>query len=73
MPSDPHSFDEINLPFMVVPHGSPEPPALLSGHADWIKLPATLEPNSRGDRSADRSTGGRTPRQRSPARYQLHN
>jgi hypothetical protein len=73
MPSDQHSFDEIKLSFIFVPHGMLEPAELLSGHADWIKLPATLEPNSRGDRQADRSTGTRTPGQRSPARYQLLN
>jgi hypothetical protein len=31
MPSDPHSFDEIKLPFIFVPHGSPGPTELLGG------------------------------------------
>ena len=57
MPSDPHSFDEIKLSFIFVPHGMLEPAELLSGHADWIKLPATLEPNSRGERQAGRPGG----------------
>jgi hypothetical protein len=73
MACDPHSFDQIKLPFIFVPHGAPEPTELLGGCADWIKLPATLKRANRGDRQADGSTGTRTPEQRRPARYQLLN
>jgi hypothetical protein len=56
MPSDLHTFDEIKLPFIFVPHGAPEPTEWLRNHTGWTKLPATLEPNSRGDRQVNRLT-----------------
>lgn len=67
MPSDPHSFDEIKLPFIFVPHGAPEPPELLGGYADWIKLPATFVPDAHGDGQSNRSSGGPPPSQRRSA------
>jgi hypothetical protein len=57
MPSDPHSFDEIKLRFIFVPHGEPEPPEVLGSYADWIKLPATLQPNEQSALQAERSAG----------------
>jgi hypothetical protein len=57
MPSDPHVFDELKLPFIFVPHGAPEPTEWLASHRDYIKLPATFVPNGRGVRQADRVAG----------------
>ncbi len=57
MPSDPHVFDELRLPFIFVPHGEPEPTEWLSRHRDYIKLPATFVPRGGGDRHADRVAG----------------
>jgi len=50
MPSDPHLFDELKLPFIFVPHGAPEPTEWLANHRDWIKLPATFVPRGRSSR-----------------------
>jgi hypothetical protein len=50
MPSDSHSFDELKLSFIFVPHGSPEPTEWLERHPDWIKLPATFVPRGDGNR-----------------------
>ena len=65
MPSDPHSFDELKLPFIFVPHGEEEPPEVRSGHADWIKLPATLEMDDGGEQQAAQSGGARLQGKRS--------
>ena len=65
MSSDPHSFDEIRLPFICVPHGEPEPTEWLSRQPDYIKLPATFVPRAHGDRQADRVAGDDPPAQRS--------
>ena len=52
MPSDPHVFDELKLPFIFVPHGAPEPTEWLANHRDYIKLPATFVPRGRsGDQA----------------------
>ena len=52
MPSDPHVFDELKVPFVFVPHGAPEPTEWLANHRDFIKLPATFVPRGRsGDRA----------------------
>jgi hypothetical protein len=58
LPSDPHSFDEIKLPFIFVPHGEPEPTEWLARHPDNIKLPATFVPHARSDRRSAPSSGG---------------
>src|SRR5208337_4197172 len=65
MPSEPHVFDELKLPFIFVPHGAPEPTEWLASHHDWIKLPATFVPRAHGDRQADRVAGAHPPAQRS--------
>src|SRR5271167_5056518 len=57
MPSDPHVFDELKLPFIFVPHGAPEPFEWLENHPDWIKLPATFVPRARGSARQNLSTG----------------
>ncbi len=64
MPSDPHVFDELKLPFIFVPHGEPEPTDWLRDHPDYIKLPATFVPRAQGDGRADRSSAGPPPDQR---------
>src|SRR5208282_5159071 len=64
MPSDPHVFDELKLPFIFVPHGAPEPTEWLASHPDYIKLPATFVPRARRDGRADRSSGSPPPGQR---------
>jgi hypothetical protein len=61
MPSDSRSFDELKLPFIFVPHGAPEPTEWMISHLDWIKLPATLEPNAQRDGRAKRSSGSPPP------------
>ncbi len=64
MPSDPHSFDEIKLPFSFVPHGEPEPADVVGSYADWIKLPATFVPDGHGDGQSNPSFGSQRPAQR---------
>jgi hypothetical protein len=64
MPSDPHSFYELKLPFIFVPHGAPEPTEWMIIHLDWIKLSATLEPDAQRDGRAKRSSGSLPPGQR---------
>jgi hypothetical protein len=58
MPSDPHVFDELKVPFIFVPHGAPEPTAWLANHRDFIKLPATFVPRGRGGDQANLSSDG---------------
>jgi hypothetical protein len=67
MPSDPHSFDEIRLPFIFVPHGEPEPAEVVGSYADWIKLPATFVPHGHDDGQSNASSGGQRPGQRRSA------
>src|SRR5271165_4944562 len=64
MPSDPESFDELELPFIFVPDGAPEPDDLLEGHVDWVKLPATLVADADGDGQTSFSYGNPPPGQR---------
>lgn len=61
MPSDPHVFDELALPFIFVPHGAPDPTDWLASHPDHIKLPATFVPHESGDGRQDRPSGGPPP------------
>jgi hypothetical protein len=61
MPSDPHVFDELKLPFIFVPHGAPEPTEWLANHRDWIKLPATFVPRGRSGDQANPSSDGPPP------------
>jgi hypothetical protein len=35
MPSDPHVFDELKMPFIFVPRGAPEPTEWLASHPDY--------------------------------------
>jgi|SRR5580658_3233029 hypothetical protein len=58
MPSDPHVFDELKVPFVFVPHGAPEPTEWLANHRDFIKLPATFVPRGRSGDRADLSSDG---------------
>jgi hypothetical protein len=67
LPSDPHSFDEIKLPFIFVPHGAPEPTEWLQRHPDTIKLPATFVPHARGEGRAALSSGDPPPGQHGSA------
>jgi len=67
MPSDPHSFDELKLPFIFVPRGAPVPTELLGGYADWIKLPATLEPDKQSAGQGERPVGAGQPGRRGSA------
>src|SRR5271167_2387525 len=60
MPSDPHVFDELKLPFIFVPHRQPEPTEWLQRHPDNIKLPATFVPRGRGG-DRDRPSSGSPP------------
>jgi hypothetical protein len=64
MPSDPHVFDELKLPFIFVPHGEPEPTEWLASHPDYIKLPATFVPRAGSDGGTDPSSGSPPPGQR---------
>src|SRR5208282_1710028 len=64
MPSDPHVFDGLKLPFIFVPHGAPEPTEWLASHPDYIKLPATFVPRGRSDGRANLSSGSPPPVQR---------
>jgi hypothetical protein len=64
VPSDSHVFDELKVPFIFVPAGSPEPSEVLEGYTDWIKLPATLEPHDQGNQPAGRPAGGQPGGQR---------
>jgi len=64
MPSDPHVFDELKLPFIFVPHGEPELIEWLENHRDHIKLPATFVPRAGSDGGTDPSSGGPPPGQR---------
>jgi hypothetical protein len=66
MPSDPHVFDELKMPFIFVPHGAPEPAEWLANHRDWIKLPATFVPRGRGSDQANPSADGPPPIQHRP-------
>ncbi len=58
-PPDSHSFDEVKLPFIFVPHGHPEPTEWLQRHLDYIKLLATFVPHAH-------SNGRSNPRSSSP-------
>ena len=64
MPSEPHEFGELKLPFIFVPQGAPEPTEWLASRPDHIKLPATFVPRARSDGRADSSSGGPPPGQR---------
>jgi hypothetical protein len=57
-------LDELKLPFICVPHDAPEPIEWMISHLDWIKLPATLEPDAHRDDRANRSSGRPPPGQR---------
>jgi hypothetical protein len=61
MPSDPHVFDELKVPFVFVPHGALEPTEWLANHRDFIKLPATFVPRGRGGDQANLSSDGPPP------------
>ncbi len=61
MPSDPHVFDELKVPFIFVPHGAPEPTEWLANHRDFIKLPATFVPRGRSGGQANLSSDGPPP------------
>jgi hypothetical protein len=61
MPSDPHVFDELKVPFVFVPHGALEPTEWLANHRDFIKLPATFVPRGRGGYQANLSSDGPPP------------
>jgi len=61
MPSDPHVFDELKVPFIFVPHGAPEPTEWLANHRDFIKLPATFVPRGRSGGQANLSSDGPQP------------
>src|SRR5580704_16729897 len=61
MPSDPHVFDELKVPFVFVPHGAPEPTEWLANHRDFIKLPATFVPRGHSGDQANPSSDGPPP------------
>lgn len=41
-----HPADDLEVPFIFVPHGAPEPSAWMARHPGWIKIPATFVPRS---------------------------
>jgi hypothetical protein len=56
MPSDTHSFNELKVRFIFVPQGEPEPAEVTGGHADWIRLPATLDLDEQTNSTATQTT-----------------
>ncbi len=57
-PENPERLEDLEIPFLFVPHGAPEPAVWMARHPGWAKIPATFVPR---DPTAGRGAAGVVP------------
>ncbi|MBN8889755.1 MAG: hypothetical protein ABS99_09540 [Acetobacteraceae bacterium SCN 69-10] len=50
--------DDLEIPFIFVPHGAPEPTEWMALHPGWVKFPATFVPHAMANRPTPADPSG---------------